>query len=310
MSNAWTPAENSIIKDAEARKEILHVGFAKMPSIGSDKIDVLKAAFQKYHSINETGMFYSLYSKDDKYREETNAAIFDTLKNVFDQYFTDYKSSFNLFIIKTANTNEEFFIHQDPSYVDELKYSPLHVWIPLDDITENNGALCFVRKSHRFFSPYRNISFNPPYENIRPFIRQYLEPVFVKAGEMLVFDPRLLHNSLPNNTNETRAVILCGLFPKEAEIVSCYRDEEVKNSPVEFYKQKEDFFITYPDFFETCRMRPVVGEQVGSVPYDYDSINEEQFASICELNGVKPVNYLKPEDVETCRMFGEPVTTL
>jgi hypothetical protein len=306
MEQAWSPVENEVITDDAFRKKILEDGFIKLPKISDAKIESLKAAFHQYHQINETGMFYSLYSKDAGYRKETDNTISSILKNVFEQYFRNYKSSFNLFIIKTANTNEEFFIHQDPSYIDESKYSPLHIWIPLDDITENNGALCFVPKSHRFFAPYRNISFNPPYENIRPFIRQYLEPVFLKAGEILLFDPRLLHNSLPNNTNETRAVILCGLFPKEAEIISCYKDEAVQNSPLEFYRQSEDFFLTYPDFFESCRMRPVVGEHLGAITFDNNLITEEQFAELCKNHGVEPVNFLRAEEVETCHMFGEP----
>ena len=308
MSAKWQPAENQIIRDEAMRRQIWQEGVVKTGNIGGEAIKTLKSAFNQFHYINENGMFYSLYSKDRAYRKETNDVIADTLKGVFDQYFTDYKSSFNLFIIKSGNTNEEFFIHQDPSYIDEFKYSPLHVWIPLDRITPDNGALCFVPKSHHFFSPYRNISFDPPFEHIRPFVRQYLAPVYADAGEMLIFDPRLLHNSLPNNTNETRVVILCGLFPQEAEIMSCYKDVEIKDSKIELYKQSEDFFIIYPDFFETCRMRPTVGEMIGTDSYDQEFITEAQFADMCERNDVKAVNFLKTEEVASCRMFGEPVT--
>jgi hypothetical protein len=308
MSKKWAPAENQIIKDDQMRRQVLTEGAIKTSNIGQDAIAKLKAAFEHYHDFNEHGMFYSLYSKDSRYRTETNDIIAKTLRGVFDQYFTGYKSSFNLFIIKGPETNEEFFIHQDPSYIDELKYSPLHVWIPLDDITADNGALCFVPRSHQFFSPYRNISFDPPFEHIRPFVRQYMQPVYVQAGEMLVFDPRLLHNSLPNKTGEKRVVILCGLFPKEAEIVSCYKDVEVENSPIELFRQSEDFFTTYPDFFETCRMRPTVGERIGTKTYDQGFISELQFADLCARYGVKPVNFLKTEEVASCRMFGEPVT--
>ena len=308
MNTTWQPVENLIIKDEGIRRQILEDGVIKTGNIGTAAIEKLKTAFKQFHNINETGMFYSLYSKDSGYRNQTNDIIIDTLKEVFDQYFTNYKSSFNIFIIKSSHTDEEFFIHQDPSYIDEFKYSPLHVWIPLDQVTADNGGLCFIPKSHKFFAPYRNISFDPPFEHIRPFVRQYLQPLFSDAGEMLIFDPRVLHNSLPNITGETRVVILCGLFPKEAEIISCYKDVEVENSPIELYRQQEDFFTTYPDFFETCRMRPVVGELIRTERYNYDFVNEEQFAELCEKNGVEKVNYLKVEESASCRMFGEPIT--
>jgi len=309
MTKDWQPVENFIIKEDSIRRQIHTAGATKVGNIGKEAIDALKNVFNERHQITENGMFYSLYSKDVQYRKETSSIIFNTLKSIFDKYFVNYKCSFNLFIIKSPNTNEEFFIHQDPSYVDELIYSPLHVWIPLDDITANNGALCFAPKSHNFFGPYRNISFDPPYENIRPFIRQYLEPVFMKAGEMLFFDPRLLNNSLPNSTSEARVVILCGLFPEQAEIISCYKDQSVDSSPVELYRQSEDFFTIYPDFFDTCKMRPTMGEHIGTLEYGFDLIDEKQFAELCEVFGVPKVNFLKEEDVPTCRMFSEPVNS-
>lgn len=309
MNKEWQPVENNIIRDPAMRSQILAEGIIKTGNIGKEAIQKLKSTFEQYHDFNRDGMFYSLYSKNDQYRQDTNDIIIATLKPVFDAYFTGYKSSFNIFILKGPDTNEEFFIHQDPSYIDELRYSPLHVWIPLDNITEDNGALCFVPRSHNFFAPYRNISFDPPFEHIRPFVRQYLEPIYAEAGEMLVFDPRLLHNSLPNKTNELRAVILCGLFPQEADIISCYRDNDVKNSPIELFKHTEDFFTTYHDFFETCRMRPNVGELIGTQSYDYDYVTESQFAALCERYNVKPVNFLVPEEVPNCRMHGEPVTS-
>ena len=73
-------------------------------------------------------------------------------------------------------------------------------------------------------------------------------------------------------------------------------------------EMSNDFFITYPDFFETCRMRPVMGEPIGTISYNYCAINEEQFAELCSLHGIQPTNFLKPEEVQTCHMFGEPVT--
>lgn len=309
MSTKWLPIENQIIKEETTRLQVLREGVIKTGNIGPEAIKKLKSAFNQFHKINESGMFYSLYSKDSDYRKQTNDIIISTLKEVFDQHFTGYKSSFNIFIIKSAQTDEEFFIHQDPSYIDELKYSPLHVWIPLDDIRADNGGLCFVPKSHAFFSPYRNISFDPPFEHIRPFIRQYLKPIWADAGDLLIFDPRVLHNSLPNTTNESRVVILCGLFPEEAEIVSCFKDVEVENSPLELYKQQEDFFTSYPDFFESCRMRPAVGELIQTLPYDQYFINEQQFAALCDQSGVEKVDFLKQEEQPSCRMFGEPVTS-
>src|SRR5690606_21476682 len=118
-----------------------------------------------------------------------------------------------------------------------MKYSCLSVWIPLQDTNLANGCLSVVPHSHKMFAPYRGISFPQQFENISNTVRKYLQPIEMKAGEILLFDNRLVHTSGVNSSGADRVVVMSGIFPSEAKIISCYKDTAVEKSPIEIIEQ-------------------------------------------------------------------------
>ena len=307
MGTNWTPVENKVVSNADLKRSLHEDGYAILPALPNSVLENLDALYAGHHQIGEKGMFYTLYSKDFDYRKKIHDGIIDALKPWFESHFTHYKSSFNLFIVKTSEVQEEFFIHTDPTCLDESRFSPLHVWIPLCDVDEKSGALCLVPKSHYLAYPFRNIAIDPPFENIRNAVRPYLKPIPMKRGEVLLFDPRLMHNSLPNVSGIDRVAVLCGVFPQEAAIRSVFRDPEVPGAPVEIYQQDEDFFLSYPDFFESCRMRPHMGTRLQEVQVSMPDFSREDFINACEKTGIPRAGFFsESDDVAYCRMFGEP----
>lgn len=310
MGNHFTPVENRVVSDSVLRESLLEDGYAVLPALPDWVLSELNTLYEDHHRIGEKGMFYTLYSKDFDYRKKIHEGIIASLKPWFESHFTRYKSSFNLFIVKTSEVQEEFFIHTDPTCLDESRFSPLHVWIPLCDVDEKSGALCLVPRSHYLAYPFRNIAIDPPFENIRNTLRPYLKPIPMKRGEVLLFDPRLMHNSLPNLSGKDRVAVLCGIFPQEAEIRSVFRDPEIPGAPVEIYRQDEDFFLSFPDFFETCRMRPNMGTRLEEVQASMPEFSREEFIRACEKNKIPKENFFsESDDVAYCRMFGEPAST-
>jgi ectoine hydroxylase-related dioxygenase (phytanoyl-CoA dioxygenase family) len=163
------------------------------------------------------------------------------MKPIFETYFQNYKNVLNSFIVKIAGDKSEFALHQDSTSCDESKYSPLSLWIPLQDTNIDNGTLCVVPKTHQVFSNYRGVSIQPDYYKYEEEIRKYLMPIQLKAGDILVFDNRLVHYSPANKSKNDRIVVMCGLFDKEATFRICY--QENKNEPIDIYHQADDFFI-------------------------------------------------------------------
>lgn len=284
--------ENKVIKDTNIRSVILADGYKVVGNIGTELLLQLKNQYKELHDFNaqEGGMFYSLYSSDLKYRKVVNDQIELALKSIYELLFQDYKTVINSFIVKLPGPKSDFTLHQDSTGLDEFQYSPLSAWIPLQDTSLTNGTLCVIPKTHGFFYPYRGISFGSPFANYEDLLRKYLVPINLKAGDILLFDNRIVHYSHLNNSTEERVVVMSGIFPKEADFISVYKDESERNSPIEIFKQTDDFLLTGTAFYENCTDRPYRGELLKIINEPLGNITVYDFLSWASKNDVVPTN--------------------
>jgi hypothetical protein len=286
MKKAWKIAEHSVLKDKQTKEELFEIGFSISGNIGETKINQLRRTFESLHDFKqpEGGMFYSLYSNDLAYRNLVNKELISILQFDYDNLFENYKTVINSFIVKLPGPKSDFTLHQDSTGLDEYKYSPLSVWIPLQDTSLKNGTICVIPKTHGFFHPYRGISFASPFKNYEDVLRKFLFPIELKAGDILLFDNRLVHYSHLNQGQYPRIVVMSGIFPKEAEIISVFKDESEENSPLEIYKQSEDFLITNTAFYENCTARPYRGDLTISLHEPLEEISVYDFLSWASKN--------------------------
>jgi hypothetical protein len=308
----WKPVQQSIIKNQEIADEVNRSGYAVVDFLSVDELNKLEELYHQHHNIQvkDGGMFYSVYSKDVIYRKKIHAAVNEILQNAFDRFLTDYRVALNAFVIKAPGPKSEFNVHQDGTGIDEFKYSTLSIWIPLADIHEKNGALCVIPKSHRMFSPYRGISFPAPYEKIQSTVKKYLYPVYLKRGQAIFFDNRLVHNSMNNQTAQNRAVIVSSILPKDAEIITCFKSPDGGNAnKIELIKHEDAFLLEYDSFLDNCHLKPNSGTTVGFVEDKYPELNSEEFENLCKEYQVEQYTGapLFVED-ETCHMIAEPVS--
>ncbi len=302
----WKPVYHSVIKDKNLADIIHSQGYAVVSLINQEQINELRDFYQKEHQlkIENGGMFYSLYSRDLNYRKKVHETINKLLQPTLDNYFSDYKNIVNTFITKSPGPESEFYVHQDTTALDEYKHSPLSVWIPLQDISPKNGALGVIEKTHWFFSPYRGISFNSPFQKINRTLREYLKPIYLKAGEAIIFDSRIVHHSMPNISKSDRIVVLCGIFPKNAEFTICYKEPE--SNKIELIKQDDSFILENESFFYDCHSRPKKGIKIKEVENDFPEMTEETFTELCKLNRIEKLNLIENEQNINCNFIAEP----
>lgn len=308
LNNPWRPVKNRIIKSNDLAEKILTDGFAIVNFASDDQIKSIQELYDKEHNVNATdgGMFYSLYSQNTDYRWTIHRGISEVLKPSLDTFFEGYKEMVNTFIAKLPGPRSEFFIHQDTTGLDEHRYSPLSIWLPLDDVDAENGSMSVLPKSHQFFTPYRGISFGYPFDDIKEELLKYMIPLSLKKGEALIFDPRVVHNSAANTSNSPRIVSLTGLFPKSATFRHCYLDKSVTPSILEIYEQDDNFLIEYPHLLIDCTERPSRGNLVQKLPYSVPKIAQETFEELCKKFNVNRVRDTSIPFREDCIMIGEP----
>ena len=303
----WKPVLHSVIKDKSLAEEIHEKGFAVRPFLNNSQLDEIRGFYEKEHQlqIKDGGMFYSLYSKDLEYRKRVHETINGILKNTLDEHFSGYKNIVNTFITKASGPQSEFYVHQDTTALDEFKYSPLSVWIPLQDITPDNGALGVIEKTHWFFSPYRGITIPSPFQKINNTLKEYLNPIYLKAGEAIIFDSRIVHNSLQNISGSDRLVALCGIFPKEAEFITCFK-EPLPESKIEIIKQDDAYILENESFYYDCHTRPAKGELINKVENDFPEMDSVTFEKLCEINSIPKINALENIANTHCQFIAEP----
>jgi len=304
----WKPAPNTVIRDPEIRNPIETDGYKVVKLMDQPLIEQLTRIYEKHHggTPDKGGMFYSLYSQDIAYREQVNDEILKALTPLFDDLFENYKTVIGSFIIKHHGPKSEFYLHQDSTGLNEWKYSPLSFWMPLQDTTIDNGCMWVLPKSHGWFSPYRGISFPSMFQNHQDMLRPYMKPIEMKLGEALLFDNRIVHMSGANNSEHPRVIAMAGIFPKEATLISCYRDVE-NNGPLEIYGQDEDFLLKNLNFYIDCTARPKLGVKVGECPdVKYEYSEGELAALLKEKKPDKVDRYNNNLNAIECDIIQEP----
>ena len=108
--------------------------------------------------------------------------------------------------------------HIDSAYVsNSTSKKLLGVWIPLHDVTEEQGPLVVVDRSHKWTGNEHMRSFN--YDNHQAieaeFIKQGKEfkkiPIVLKKGQISFHNGYLIHGSYSNHSNSPRLAILVSL---------------------------------------------------------------------------------------------------
>jgi hypothetical protein len=302
----WQPVPPVIVRDAGLADELVREGYAVCPFLPEEAVAALRDIYLREHTIAnaEGGMFYTLYSQDLAYRARIDAAVGEVMQPFLEAFFHSYKVMLHGFIVKVPGPKSGFLIHQDTTGLDEFRYSSLSVWIPLWDIGQEDGAMCLVRRTHRMGYPYRGISFAFPFDKIHSTVKRYLEPVYMKAGEAIIFDQRTFHASLPNRSDKNRVVAVAGLFPQDAEFLHAY--QEGPQAPIEIYRQADDFILKYPRFMHDCRSRPITGEKVGEVDFQVPLWTAEEFEAKAEAAGLRPLDLVGREDKLGCNPMPEP----
>ena len=153
--------------------------------------------------------------------EEIKAIVDETLQAVFPEY--DY--FIGHFMVKGAQSPDEFRLHQDWNIVDETKYNTYQVWIPLQLTYPSNGGLFVVPGSHRFFANYRSGSYDIPRIQYDSNIRYASTDLMVPPGNAVIYHNALFHGSYPNRTDEARMAVIVNYAEKLANTYYFHRNE-------------------------------------------------------------------------------------
>jgi hypothetical protein len=272
--------------------ELYSKGFVIIPTDNLIDYEAVSIFYNQTHHFTsgKGGTFWSIFSQDTAYKETVHKNLSVILKPFLDRIFINYRSMINAFVVKVAGSNSYMHLHRDTTSMDENIHSPISLWLPLNDVDENNGALYFVPKSHHLSPLYRAVTIPPDYRELEQYSWKYAVPIVLKRGEAVIFDPRLLHFSTPNLSDCNRVAIVSSIFPAEAKLETCYLNKKLMM--IETYLNDDDFMFTNPNFLVNSMAKPISGRLNKQIPFIDYNLTAEFFDKWCKDSGLIPTDFI------------------
>lgn len=286
-----TIQKEPLFKNPELEKEFDQNGFVKIPALDAETVEKLKAFYLEQGIEDEKG--YGFHISMDNGNKEKVGRIMDQIFSLavpqISEHFTNSQPYICSYVIKEPNPLGLVPSHQDWTFVeDEERHCSATVWIPLVDVTIDNGALGAIKGSHKF-SRNQRPSPSPGVKNpLDPYmfrIFPYHQIVEMKAGEAFIFNNKTFHASPPNTTDETRLAIGIGFTQANAQLVHHYLDPITKDK-VHKYKVDTDFFRKYDNATLTNLFN------AGKLIEDYQKIGEYPYRPL-SFDGDKLMEQIK-----------------
>lgn len=244
--------------DQDLQSHYDEYGYAVIKNVlNPSEIEALKKLFNMHYYHNEP---YTMWNSicDTRRQEEAplvSNQILYIVKPILDKYFKNYICPVGTFLVKNPSPTSTVSLHRDFSIQDESEYSYQNVWLPLVDTTPQNGQLFVLKKSHQFFIYPLPHSAIWPYLEHERLLLEYCDVINAKAGDLVIYNDKMLHGSSDNLTDEPRPVVHFGLLHPDAKILYYYLDSNTNEVTV--YETPSSFF------FEISRR---AGNQDGRFP--------------------------------------------
>jgi len=242
-------------------------GFIVLPFLTENEVAMLDAFFDELHpELQGSGFFSGSYSNDFDYKKRASDGIVEVFSRRYAELFQDYVPFGGAFLYKLPGENSALAPHQDWTIVDESQHVALNCWVPLCDVTMENGPLMIMPGSH--FDRHNVVRaptvpfFFSGNENL---VIQELVPMEVKAGTAVILNQSVIHYSPPNISGKVRKAITAGIKSAGAQMYFHYK--EPNHEELEVREQDDDFLIRFENFAEAIMQRPKQGRAIGQIPY-------------------------------------------
>lgn len=238
-------------------------------------------------SIEEINYFKQVYQENrnehlihqNVLHSTADTANFDLIKRIHQQVVPHIEQKLQLimkdfgilvsgFLTKIPGENSSTSFHQDPTLVDEDIACSGNLWVPLQEVHENNGQLVVIPGSHRLG---KNLRVTPDcplyYRNYRDQLLGFSEPIPLKVGQAVILNHRMIHGSTNNNEQERVALVTAIKSNSELPWDFYYKDPENSEALVEHYH------ITFDSFSKLKKnKRPVDSVLINTLEVDFPNV--------------------------------------
>lgn len=217
-------------------------GFIYIPSVVSTgDLQKLQADFLIHVPRHDFGFHTTNMFNNEAYRRQ----VFNFINSIFvphlSKYLVEYVLVISNYIVKEPGRNNHLDTHKDWSFVDEREFETVNMWCSLTDVDEQNGALRFLKGSQHSNDYYRSPSSYFAYNDDEVKQQGEFISLPMKAGDIVLFNSRVVHGSHINAGTERRIAITITSKPVEATLYHFYKE----NGLLYKYSIDDDFYFKY-----------------------------------------------------------------
>ena len=268
----------AIFKNELYQQEFDQNGFIKLRIFSDAQIEKLRdfyAATQSEHeTIIDKKKFHATNETDNaKLIADADRFIKEVMMPEVEKHFHHYKVIAANYLVKQPSEESVLRPHQDLRFVDENRFYSLNIWVPTQQVNQQNGCLRFLKGSHLFFDTIRPLPSYPwKYRNMEDVILQHFTDVPVEPGECVVLNHACIHASYPNLSGRPRVAAILAMVPQEAEILHYFLPEGNPDNAVEEYAMTLDDFVNLKG-----GQRPEKAPLLRSFKYDFSAVSADEF---------------------------------
>lgn len=239
-----------IFKDPEFEAFFKQYGYVAVPLISQEALSEVLNLYES--SRDDSGLdsnFYtSIWSDNRAYKEQVDRELKRILKPFLEKHFKTYQTAFANFMVKKSGYSSSLQPHQDWTFVKEPENYSITVWIPLMDVTEENGALEVLPGSNNLDNYVRARFMNSPFSAHNKFIEEHLmKSIPLKKGEALLVNSRTIHASPDNLSGVDRVAASIVVYPESTSLLH-YVSEKGQELTVDALDIDASFFVKYSCF--------------------------------------------------------------
>jgi hypothetical protein len=247
-----------------------------MPFLNEDEVATLVDYYYQHHPKTQDGMYATAHVPDIAFRMKMNDYIKQVFARAIEQTLVNHTALGGSYIAKGKGSKGTLQPHQDWNIVDEENFRSFNIWVPLVDLNNHNGVIKVLPKSHNWLTTYRSANISSAFGNLNNLLWQKMQPLYMKKGEALFYDHRLLHASGENNTDEIRLAAVYGIIPDKSSMLYYHKADD---KTVEVFQSNPDFFL-YGNIFEGPKGLTILRK----FAFDFPEITAERFNRFIDPN--------------------------
>lgn len=247
-------------------------GYAVVDLLDPTQVIALARHYNVAHPEPVKGMYTATFDPDKARMQADHAHLCSLTRHRLAELMQDIKVVIAGFVVKGPDESSAMGLHQDMTLVDENEFQGINIWCPLVDLDGNNGALQVVPGSHRWLKSLRSPTVATLYNEQRVALMRHVQPVYLRAGQAIVFDQSLLHCSPINRSGVQRVVVNMFVTHRDARMLICHLDPKQADQGVEVFEVDETVMFDFAPFRTEITAHPETGRSLGKVAYAFPSI--------------------------------------